>query len=313
MTQREIVLGAMLFGTRVDERTSVALLDRFVDQGGTWIDTANCYAFWADPSGVGGQSEELIGRWLAARPGVRDRVRISTKVRQQPTVPGRWPESAEGLSAPVIREAARKSLARLGIDRIDLYWAHAEDRSVPLDETVAAFGELVDVGLVDRLGASNHTAWRVERARWLARNRGIAGFSALQLRYSYLQPRPGAPLPDAGHQLVSPESLDYVRSEEDLALWAYTPLINGAYTRADRPLPEAYDHPGTVRRLAVLTEVAGEIGVTRNQVVLAWLLGGDPIATPIVGVSTAEQLDEAMAARDVKLTDEQRLRLDTAA
>jgi aryl-alcohol dehydrogenase-like predicted oxidoreductase len=239
-------------------------------------------------------------------------VRISTKVRHQPTVPGRWPESAEGLSAHVIRDAVQRSLDRLGTDHIDLYWAHAEDRTVPLAETVEAFGELVEAGTVLRLGASNHPAWRVERARQLARERGVPGFAALQLRHSYVQPRPGAPLPDAGHMLVSEEVLDYVRSEGDLRLWAYTPLINGAYTRADRPLPDAYDHPGTARRLAVLGEVAGEIGATRNQVVLAWQLGGDPVIAPIVGVSNAQQLDEAMAALELRLSDEHRRRLDEA-
>ncbi|HTE50424.1 MAG TPA: aldo/keto reductase [Kofleriaceae bacterium] len=310
MTERDLVLGAMYFGTRVDDATSMALLDRFVDRGGTWIDTANCYAFWSDPSGVGGQSETVIGRWLATRPGVRDRVQISTKVRLQPTVPGRWPESAEGLSAPAIRDAVRKSLSRLGTDRIDFYWAHAEDRTVPLAETVDAFGELVSAGLVGQVGASNHPAWRVERARRLARDRSVSGYTALQLRHSYVQPRPGASLPDTGHQLVSAEILDYVSSEGDLALWVYTPLINGSYTRPDRPLPEAYDHPGTTRRLAALGAVAREIGATPNQVVLAWLLGGDPAITPIVGVSTAEQLDETMAARDLILTDEQRRRLN---
>jgi aryl-alcohol dehydrogenase-like predicted oxidoreductase len=312
MTRPQIVLGAMYLGTRMNEPSSMALLDRFVDQGGTWIDTANCYAFWADPSGAGGQSERVIGRWLAARPGSRDRVKISTKVRQQPTVPGRWPESAEGLSAPVIRDAVRNSLTRLGTDHIDLYWAHAEDRTVPLAETVAAFGELVKAGLVLRLGASNHRAWAMERARQLARERGMAGYTALQLRYSYVQPRPAAPLSEAGHQLASADSLDYIRHDKDLALWAYTSLLSGSYTRPERPLPEIYEHPGTARRLAVLGEVAGELGATRNQVVLAWLLGGDPPVSPIVGVSTSEQLDEALAAQNLGLSDEQRHRMDEA-
>lgn len=313
MTEPDIVLGAMYFGTRVSEATSMALLDRFIDQGGAWIDTANCYAFWADPSGVGGQSERVIGRWLVDRPGRRDRARISTKVRQQPTVPGRWPESAEGLSAPVIRDAIQHSLTRLQTDRVDLYWAHAEDRTVPLEDTVAAFGELVRAGLVIRLGASNHRAWAMERARQLARQRGLAGYTTLQLRHSYVQPRPGVPLAEAGHQLASPESLDYVRHEKDVALWAYTSLMNGSYTRPERPFPEVYEHAGTARRLAVLGEVAGELGVTCNQVVLAWLLGGDPPISPIVGVSTAEQLDEALAARNLRLSDDQRRRLDEAA
>jgi aryl-alcohol dehydrogenase-like predicted oxidoreductase len=312
MTGPHIVLGAMYFGTRVSEATSMALLDRFVDRGGAWIDTANCYAFWADPSGVGGQSERVIGRWLVDRPGRRDRVKISTKMRQQPTVPGRWPASAEGLSAPVIRDAIRHSLTRLQTDRVDLYWAHAEDRTVPLEDTVVAFGELVRAGLVIRLGASNHRAWALERARQLARARGLAGYTALQLRHSYVQPRPGAPLAEAGHQLASPDSFDYVRHEKDVALWVYTSLMNGGYTRPERPLPEVYEHAGTARRLAVLGAVAGELGVTRNQVVLAWLLGGDPPISPIVGVSTAAQLDEALAARELRLSDDQRRRLEEA-
>ncbi|MGY1452103.1 aldo/keto reductase [Streptomyces sp. SS8] len=303
----------MDFGTRLDRGTSMALLDRFVERGGRWIDTANCYSFWIDPSGVGGQSETVIGEWLAARPGVRDRVLISTKVRQQPTVPGKWPESAEGLSAPAVRSAVRESLKRLRTECIDLYWAHAEDRDVPLEETVTAFGEVVSDGLARRLGASNHAAWRVERGRALAREAGVAGWTALQLRHSYVQPRPGVVLPESGHRLATDESLDYVRSEPGMELWAYSSLLWGSYTRSDRPLPEHYDHPGTARRLAVLGEVAAETGATANQVVLAWLTGGDPAVVPIVGVSRTEQLDEAFDAMELRLDEGQRRRLDEAA
>ncbi|URN14359.1 aldo/keto reductase [Streptomyces radiopugnans] len=303
----------MDFGTRLDPGTSTALLDRFVERGGRWIDTANCYSFWMDPSGVGGQSETVIGRWLAARPGARDRVLISTKVRQQPTVPGKWPESAEGLSAPAVRSAVRESLRRLGTEWIDLYWAHAEDRDVPLEETVGAFGEVVSEGLARLLGASNHTAWRVERGRAIARAAGVAGWTALQLRHSYVQPRPGVVLPESGHRLATAESLDYARSEPDVDLWAYSSLLWGSYTRPDRPLPEHYDHPGTTRRLAVLGEVAAETGATANQVVLAWLTGGDPAVVPIVGVSRTEQLDEAFDAMELRLDEGQRRRLDEAA
>ncbi|SEQ00392.1 Predicted oxidoreductase [Streptomyces radiopugnans] len=313
MSTPYFALGAMDFGTRLDPGTSTALLDRFVERGGRWIDTANCYSFWMDPSGVGGQSETVIGRWLAARPGVRDRVLISTKVRQQPTVPGKWPESAEGLSAPAVRSAVRESLRRLGTERIDLYWAHAEDLDVPLEETVGAFGEVVSEGLARRLGASNHTAWRVERGRAIARAAGVAGWTALQLRHSYVQPRPGVVLPESGHRLATAESLDYARSEPDVDLWAYSSLLWGSYTRPDRPLPEHYDHPGTTRRLAVLGEVAAETGATANQVVLAWLTGGDPAVVPIVGVSRTEQLDEAFDAMELRLDEGQRRRLDEAA
>ncbi|MEV4348640.1 aldo/keto reductase [Actinoplanes sp. NPDC049596] len=302
----EIVLGAMLFGTRIGEAESFALLDRFVELGGRWIDTANNYAFWEHPSGLGGQSERVIGRWLAARPGMREHVLISTKVGAEPTDPARGLEAMEGLSAPTIRSAVTGSLQRLGVDHIDLYWAHVEDRSVPLEETTGAFGALVTEGLARRVGASNTPAWRVEQGR------ATAGWSALQLRHSYVQPRPGAALESWAHRQVFPETLDYVRSC-GLDLWAYSPLINGGYGRADRPLEEAYDHPGTTRRLTALTEVAQDLDATLNQVVLAWLLNGDPAIWPIVGASTPARLDEVMAAPTLKLDPDLHQRLTATA
>ncbi|WP_144124319.1 aldo/keto reductase [Catellatospora sichuanensis] len=297
MTELNLALGTMHFGTRLDDKASFALLDGFVDGGGTIIDTADCYSFWADPSGYGGQSEAVIGRWLAARPGTRDRVTLSTKVGAEPTTPGDWPANRQGLSAAAIGGAVRGSLKRLGTEHVDVYWAHMEDRSVPLAETVAALGRLVDDGLVGRLGASNHPVWRVERARRIADVSATAGYSALQLRHSYVYPRPWATVPDQGHRFgwVTDEVLDYVAAEPSMSLWAYTALLNGAYTRDDRPLHEVYDHPGTARRLAALAEVARELGVSRNEVVLSWLVGGQPALTPIVGVSTPAQLDEALA------------------
>lgn len=308
-----LALGAMLFGTVADERTSFELLDRFVDAGGVWIDTANCYAFWEDPSGFGGQSETVLGRWLASRPGVRDRVRISTKVGCEPTEAGRFPETAEGLSAGVVKRGIEDSLRRLGTDHVELYWAHKPDPVTPLAETVAAFDELVSAGLVGRLGCSNYPVWQVDRARQLAHAAGGVGFTAVQQHHTYLSPRPGT-RPSVVHRFgaVTDEVLHYLEHHPDMALWAYTPLLSGRYTRADRPLPAEYDHPGTASRLAVLDEVAEETGTNRNRVVLAWLAGGHPAATPIVGVSTVEQLDEAMAGVALELTAEQRARLDAA-
>lgn len=301
----------MFFGIRQDERTSFELLDRFVDGGGTMIDTSNNYAFWEDPTGHGGAAERVLGAWFAARPGMRDRVYLSTKVGAEPRVPGGYPDNVEGLSATAIKAAIQGSLERLRTDRVDLYWAHIEDRSVPVDETAGAFGELVAGGLVGRLGASNHATWRVEQARAAARSLGVAGYTALQLRHSYVVPRPGVLV--HGHRFgsVSDETLDYAASER-LDIWAYTTLLEGAYVRADRPLPEGYDHPGTTRRLAVLDDVASELGVTRNQVVLAWLSGGSPAITPIVRVSSAAQLDEALAGARLTLSAEQRARMDAA-
>lgn len=304
----------MLFGTVQDERRSFEILDRFVDAGGVWIDTANCYAFWADPSGFGGQSEALLGRWLATRPGVRDRVRISTKVGCEPIEAGRFPETAEGLSAGAVKTAIEGSLRRLGTDHVELYWAHKPDPVTPLEETVAAFDELVSAGVVGRLGCSNYPVWQVERARQIARADGRTGFTAVQQHHTYLRPLPGTQ-PTVVHRFgaVTDEVLHYLEHHPDMALWAYTPLLSGGYTRTDKPLPPEYDHPGTERRLAVLDEIAAETGTNRNRVVLAWLAGGNPAAMPIVGVSTVGQLDEAVAGVSLDLTVEQRRRLDSAA
>ncbi len=283
-----LVLGAMNFGTLTDESTSFALLDRFVDAGNTVIDTANCYAFWNDPGNRGGKSELMLGRWLAARPGLRDRLTLATKAGAEPVGPGEWPANREGLSAPALKEALTLSLGRLGIDHVDLFWTHMEDRSVPLEETAGALAGLVADGLTTRVGVSNHPTWRVERARALG-----APYSALQLRYSYLTPRPWTSVEGVNHRFawVTDETLDYVASE-GLDLWAYTPLISGSYVRPERPFPEAYDHPDTTRRLAALARVADGLGATRNQVVLAWLLANG--VSPIIGPSTVAQLDELL-------------------
>ncbi|GAB1331862.1 aldo/keto reductase [Streptomyces sennicomposti] len=300
-TNPEIVLGTMDFGTRVAPDRAFAILDSFVASGGVWLDTANCYSFWTDSSGIGGASERVIGAWLRARPGARDAVRIATKIRQNPLIPHSWPESAEGLSARAVRTGVEESLERLSIDHVDLLWAHAEDRTVPLEETVGAFGELVTKGVALRVGAANHAAWRVERARSLAREQGVEPWTALQLRHSLVQPRPLTPVAEAGHRMLTADDLDLARSD-GLSVWSYSSLMWGSYVRADKRLPETYDHPGTDRVLAVLEQVAGELSATRNQVVLAWLMqqGIDPI----VGASRVQQIEEALAARSVRLSDE---------
>ncbi|MEW2115072.1 aldo/keto reductase [Streptomyces sp. NPDC005474] len=308
-TDPQIILGTMDFGTRVAPDDAFAILDSFVAGGGVWLDTANCYSFWVDPSGVGGASERVIGAWLRARPGARDKVRIATKVRQNPLVPHSWPQSAEGLSARAVRTGFEESLARLGVDHVDLLWAHAEDRTVPLEETVGAFGELVSKGAALRVGAANHAAWRVERARSFAREQGVEPWTALQLRHSLVQPRPQTPLAEDGHRLLTDEDLDFARSE-GLTVWSYSSLMWGSYVRTDKPLPQTYDHPGTARVLAVLNDVAGELSATKNQVALAWLTrqGIDPI----VGVSRVQQIEEALAARHVRLGDEHMARFAEA-
>ncbi|MFI6011143.1 aldo/keto reductase [Streptomyces sp. NPDC051243] len=307
-------LGAMLFGSRTDEETSFAVLDRYVEAGGNFIDTSDNYAFWID-GGQGGESEELLGRWRRSR-GVGDEIVIATKLGARPLAPGTsYVDNAEGLSAKVIRESAERSRDRLGVAKLDLLYAHIEDHGVPLRETVEGFAELVAEGTVGLLGVSNHAIWRVERARALAAAAGLPGYEVLQYAHSHLRPRFDVPdgglFPDGSLGHAGPELLSYLRAEPGLTLVAYTPLLRGAYTHPDR-LPADFDHPGTPARLNALREVAKETGATLNQVVLAWQIGAELPIVPLVGASSVAQLEESLAAVDLELTPEQRARLDAA-
>ncbi|HEY3952033.1 MAG TPA: aldo/keto reductase [Streptosporangiaceae bacterium] len=319
-TRREVsvlALGAWHFGTATDEATSFVILDRYTEAGGTFIDTANAYdASWAGTQG--GESEELLGRWRRSR-GIGGEIVIATKLGARPLAPGTsFTDNAEGLSAAVIRESSQRSRDRLGTDRLDLLYAHIEDPAVPPAETVQAFAALVAEGTVGLLGASNHWAWRVERARNLAAAAGLPGYEVLQYQHSYLRPRtdrPGARSPDGMSGLLGGDLLSYLRDEPQLTMVVYASLLRGGYVRPDKlAAPEfaEYRHPGTQARLAVLREVASEAGATVNQVVLAWLTGGELPMIPVIGASSVAQLDESLAAADLELTSGQRARLDEA-
>ena len=362
-TQRSVSvlsLGAMLMGSRTDEATSFAILDRFVEAGGTFIDTSGNYAFWVPgalrktgrecrPSGParvagasartatsagslrnatfqnqqgtqGGESEELLGRWRRSR-GIGDEIVIATKVGARPLAPatdfvrsdGSLIEM-DGLSAKAIRESAERSMSRMGVSRLDLMYAHIPDPAVPLSETVEGFAELVSLGMVGLLGVSNHWAWMVERARARAAASGLPGYEVLQYCHTYLRQRadsPGWLSPDGEPGAAGPDLLSYVRST-GLPLVAYSPLLSGAYVRPDKPLGPEFSHAGTPRRLAALSAVASETGATANQVVLAWLMGGELPVIPLVGASSVAQLEESLGAVDLTLTTEQRERLDQA-
>ncbi|QFZ78280.1 aldo/keto reductase [Streptomyces fagopyri] len=309
-----LALGAMLFGSVTDEKTSFAVLDRYAEAGGNFVDTSDNYAFWTD-GGQGGQSEELLGRWRRSR-GVGDEIVFATKLGARPLAPGTgYTDNPEGLSARTIREASERSRERLGLDRIDLLYAHIEDRTVDIRETVEGFGALVAEGAVGLLGASNHAVWRVERARAVAAAAGLPGYEVLQYQHSLLRPRTDIPdelFRDGGLGGATGELLNYLRAEPALTLVAYSPLLRGAYGRADKPLPADYDHPGTPPRLAALRAVARETGASPNQVVLAWQFGADFPVIPLVGMSSVAQLEENLAAVDLELTPEQRERLDRA-
>ncbi|MFF9505505.1 aldo/keto reductase [Streptomyces sp. NPDC014724] len=314
-TRREVSvlsLGAMLMGTRTDEATSFAILDRYAEAGGTFIDTSDNYAFWINGT-RGGESEQLLGRWRRSR-GVGDEIVIATKLGARPNVPATdFSQGLEGLSAEVIRESAERSREHLGVDKLDLLYAHVQDRSVPMTETVEAFAELVTEGTVGLLGVSNHWAWQVERARRIAADAGLPGYDVLQYHHTYLRRRTDAPSlrsPDGQEGVAGGDLLSYLRAEPSLVPVAYSPLLAGAYVRADKPLGPEFDHPGTPVRQAALRAVAEETGATVNQVVLAWLIGGDIPFVPLVGASSVAQLDESLAAVDLELTAEQRAGLD---
>lgn len=215
----------------------------------------------------------------------------------------------------MIRESAERSREHLGVERLDLLYAHVQDRGVPTRDTVEAFGELVAEGTVGLLGVSNHWAWQVERARALAEAAGLPGYEVLQYHHTYLRQRTDLPSlrsPDGQEGVAAGDLLSYLRAEPALVPVAYSPLLAGAYVRADKPLGPEFDHPGTRARQAALRTVAEETGATVNQVVLAWLIGGEVPVVPLVGASSVAQLEESLAAVDLELTTEQRATLDAA-
>lgn len=292
-------LGAMYFGSRDDKETSVQLLDQYTAAGGTFIDTANIYAHWIQGFG-GGESETLLGEWMRSR-GHRQDLFIATKVGFQ------YSEQRIGLSARQIEAECEKSLRRMGIETIDLYYAHVDDPYTPLQETMEAFDRLVKAGKVRYLGASNYSAWRLEQARWVSRTNDWAEFCCIQQRYTYLRPKPGA---DFAPQMAANDDLLHYTRSEGVTLLAYSPLLGGAYTRQDREIPDGYAGPDQVARLVALDEVAGAYGVTRNQVILAWMHHMDVI--PLIAGSTEAQLAENIAALEIKLAEEDVTRLNQA-
>lgn len=303
LTVSELCLGTMYFGYRTDEKTAFAILDRFLEAGGTFLDTANNYGQW---HGDAGESERVLGRWMRSRK-VADRVVVATKVGARTLKPGDpSPEYWQGLTREHIATDAETSRRNLGIDRLDLYYAHIDDRATPLGETVDALATLADSGAVGLLGCSNTATWRIEHARSLARVAGSPTYSCIQQKHTYF-----LPLPESRQtNLVSEEMLDYVRSE-GLTLLAYSPLLAGLYARGEQPSGE-YGHAANLRRWAVLREISNELGATPAQIVLAWLIASTPSVIPITGASTVGQLEELLGAVNLRLDDETMSRLNAA-
>lgn len=302
-----LCLGAMNFGTTTPAETGELILDRFVEAGGTFIDSANNYNQWA---GTGDESERVLGGWIKSR-DARDQVVIATKCGARlrsgdddPNVIENW----EGLGSDAINAAVRGSLERLGVDRIDLYYAHYDDRTAPLEGTVTALGKLAADGVVSLVGCSNYTAWRLERARRIAADHDLPAFTVAQNEYTYLWPTPLANRPE----IAGLDLLDYVAEHDDLDLVAYSALLGGSYGHLERPLPanRGYAHASAYQRFQVLREVAAALDATPNQVVLAWMLRRTPTAIPLFGASSLGQLNEALDALDLTLDDETMDRLE---
>lgn len=295
-----LVFGGNVFGWTADEATSFDLLDRFTERGFNAIDTADSYSAWA-PGLSGGESETVIGNWLARR-GRRDDIVLMTKVGSL--------AARKGLAADNIAAAVEDSLRRLQTDYLDVYFAHIDDDSVPLEETLGAFSRLVDAGKVRAIGASNYSAGRLRDALAISADKGLK-------RYEIMQP--GYNLYDrAGFE----DELAGLARQQELGVVSYFSLASGFLTGKYRSkddlagaaraafLEGFFDERG-MKLLDVLREVAADVAATPAQVSLAWLMTR-PNVTPIASATSLVQLDDLMAAADLALPQDALDALDQA-
>jgi aryl-alcohol dehydrogenase-like predicted oxidoreductase len=295
-----LVLGGNVFGFTADEDASFAILDRFYEHGGRMVDTAQGYSVWV-PGHVGGESETVIGKWLASR-GVRSEMRIATKT-------GMFGKSGDLAPAKVAEELAR-SLERLQTDYVDLYYAHRDESGTPLDDVAAGFDALVRQGLVREIGASNYDAERLGAVHDIATERGLTPFTVLQNEYNLVE------------RQAYPEELQRLCVARCIAMLPWFGLaagfLTGKYrTREDlarhnrgSSIERFFEHGLTV--LPTLDAVAAETGASHGAVALAWLMRQPGIAAPIASASKPEQLDVQFEALELQLTDDQLGRLTAA-
>jgi aryl-alcohol dehydrogenase-like predicted oxidoreductase len=293
-------LGGNVFGWTADEAASFAVLDAYTAAGGNFLDTADAYSAWVDGNS-GGESETIIGRWIAAR-GNRDDVLIATKVSQHPEFPG--------LSATNIKAAAEASLQRLGTDHIDLYYTHFDKPEIPVEEIIGALDELVTAGKVRAIGASNISAERLSESLAFSDREGLARYVAVQPHYN----------------LVSRDTyegeLQAVAEQEGLSAVPYFALASGFLTGKYRPgatvdsaRAGAGKHLDTERGqkvLAALDEIAESHGAPVATVALAWLASQPTVAAPIASARTVEQLPALVGVADLVLTEAELTRLTQA-
>ena len=296
-----LAMGTDLIGSKIDRETSFTLFDFFAENGGTLIDTANMYAMWL-PGYKGGESETTLGLWMKERRN-RDQIEVSTKLAFD------YPGCVGGLSAEEIERECEKSLKRLQTDRIDVYYAHRDDRDTPLEQTMEAFDRLVTAGKVRALGASNLPLWRIAEANTVSRINHWNQYSVVEQRYTYLRPRHGA---DFGPQIFISEDLKRYAQVHGVELVGYSILLQGAYTRSDRAVPAQFEGPDSAERLSALKTVAAEAGCSPSQAVIAWMRQSTPAILPIIAGSKIEQLRENIAALAITLTPGQMNRLNEA-
>jgi aryl-alcohol dehydrogenase-like predicted oxidoreductase len=288
-----LCLGGNVFGWTIDEPQSFAVLDAYAAAGGNFVDTADMYSSWV-PGNAGGESETILGRWMAAR-RTRDRIVVATKVGKL--------AGLDNLSAKTIRTAAENSLRRLGTDRIDLYYAHADDPATPVEEALGAFDALVREGKVLQLAASNYTEPRLFEALAVSKREGLARFVALQPHYNLV------------HRSDYEGALAALCTSAGLACFPYYALASGFLAGKYRPgvkvasaraggAAKYLDDRG-LRVLAVLDEIAAERETTVAAVALAWLLTRPGVVAPIASARTPEQLAQLLPAVSLKLNDDE--------
>ena len=295
-------LGAMFLGTKQDRSASFALLDLYRGRAGNFIDTANIYAHWVAPQWHGGESEIVVGEWIAARGNRHDLV-IASKLGFP------YGEVKQGLRARQIVEECNKSLKRLGIETIDLYFAHVDDLETPQEETLRAFADLVATGKARAIGASNFTTYRLALANALAEANSLPRYEVLQQRHTYLRPRHDG---DFGGQLALSADMGEYCAAAGISVMAYSSGLGGAYSgRAERPMPEQYAGADSDKRLAALRQIAGEVGATPHQIVFAWLANQSNML-PLVAGTTVEQLTANLDAAEIELSAAQMAALNKA-
>jgi aryl-alcohol dehydrogenase-like predicted oxidoreductase len=294
-----LALGGNVFGWTADEPTSFALLDAFVDAGGTMIDTADVYSSWV-PGHKGGESEIVIGRWLKRDPAKRDKVVIATKVGFM-----------AGLALDVIGPACDASLERLGIDTIDLYYQHKDDESVPFADSLGAFERLVEAGKIRAVGLSQITPERLEEALATSRQLGLTPVSALQPWYNLVE------------RGKFEDELRAIALRHGLAVFPFFSLANGFLTGKYRSRDDLgksvrgtrnveYLEGKGMRVLEALDQVAAEAGAALATISLAWTMAQPAIAAPIASATSVDQLAELTAAMHLTLSVDQIARLDAA-